>query len=112
MSRSYKKTPISKSGGYGKNGKKLAGRKWRRTINENDIVGRRSLYKRNYSSYDIYDYVSRWTKEEAKRYYKEAKFNYENGINDWKYWGSKENIKYPTVGDFLKDRWEKYYRRK
>lgn len=74
MSRSFKKTPISKCAGYGAYGKKLANRKVRH--NKNDMFANRSrnLYKKVYETWDINDCIIRWTRKEAK----------ESGmIDDW-----------------------------
>lgn len=84
MSRSFKRNPILKDN---KNGRKLAKRqankKVRRHLKDNfNLTLRGKLYRKIYNSYDIYDYISRCSKEES-RYYN-FKDNY-----DWEkyyYW--------------------------
>lgn len=67
MSRSYKRNPISKDGGKSsKSAKQLANRRLRR---KNNFDIKRSNYKKTYEQWDINDYISRWTLEDA--------------INDW-----------------------------
>ena len=63
MSRSIKRNPICKSGSRGKAGKKLANRRVRQTLI--DLPRKSRLYKKVYPSYDICDYISRWTKVDA-----------------------------------------------
>jgi hypothetical protein len=50
MSRSFKKVPIIKYGGYGKLGKHFANKR----VRKNDI-GDNGNYKKLYERYDIYD---------------------------------------------------------
>ena len=59
MSRSYKKTPITKGCGYGRFGKKYANR----ILSRNNEIFKRSLYKRNFNSWDINDYISYFSLE-------------------------------------------------
>lgn len=66
MSRSKRRTPIVKDHNSGKWGKKQANKKVRR---EKDFDGKGSSYKKIYNSWDIHDYISYYSKEEA--------------INDW-----------------------------
>ena len=61
MSRSYKKVPITKDRGCGKDMKKFANKKVRRT---NELING-GTYKKVFDQWEIHDYVSRWTKEEA-----------------------------------------------
>jgi len=51
MSRSEKKTPIIKYGGYGKQGKKWANRRVRR----NYSISNGNNYRKMYESWDIFD---------------------------------------------------------
>lgn len=95
MSRSYKKTPITKGCGYGRFGKKYANRILRR----NNEIFKRSLYKRNFNSWDINDYINYFSLEDAKEYYNQHK------DEDW------FNIRFKTLDDYI-DNWKKYYRRK
>lgn len=112
MSRSYKKTPIVKSGGYGgHDDKRFARRKWRRSIKEDDVASKRSLYKRNYSTWDINDYINRWTKEEAIDYYNNIKDKAK--LNNWERQYYKNILKrYPTLESYLEKYWYKNFRRK
>lgn len=53
MSRSFKHTPVLKYGGMGKDGKRFANKKVRKTD-----IGNGRNYRKLYSSYNIYDVVS------------------------------------------------------
>ena len=66
MSRSYRKHPISKDGGRSsKQQKKMANRKVRRaTFDELPIKG--AGYKKHFPQYDINDYVTYWSWQQAK----------------------------------------------
>ncbi|MCI9125408.1 MAG: hypothetical protein HFH35_15355 [Eubacterium sp.] len=64
MSRSFKKTPITKCAGYGTYGKKLANRKIRHT--QGDVLFNRKLYRKAFDTWDIYDCKSRMTRKDAK----------------------------------------------
>lgn len=104
MSRSYRKNPILKDGGRSsKKNKQLANRKVRRELNRD--VSEESLSKvqpkKMYESYDVNDWISRYTKEEAEADY----YNRNRLHGEWFY------EKYPTLEDWLKY-WEKTYRRK
>ena len=95
MSRSYKKNPIITDGRTPtvKRMKRIANKKVRHTKN----LPNGKSYKKVFETYDIHDYISRWTWEEAKLAY----FHFDpNGIN-WQ----KD---YPTLKDFYKY-WRKYY---
>lgn len=109
MSKSYKKTPIGKDCGYHKKGKKFANRRVR-ALNENELCSRGSLYKRYYESWNIVDYISRWTKEDAIEYYKKKEIAFEHNKED----KSLKNFfkEYPTLEAYLDKMWERYYRRK
>lgn len=62
MSRSFKKVPIHKDNGkYSKDSKRRANRKIRRT----GIVASGGSYKKHYPQYDIHDFCSYWSKEDA-----------------------------------------------
>ena len=63
MSRSYRKNPICKDNGSSKSSKRCANRKTRR--HENELPSKGCYYKKIYEQYDIHDWVSRWTWEEA-----------------------------------------------
>ena len=67
MSRSFKKTPIYKDGGYQSDGKRIANRKVRRAPNVTFSTGKRKLYKKIYETWDINDYVIRWTRRDAEK---------------------------------------------
>ena len=62
MSRSYKKTPVVKDNFGGKTGKRLANKKVRKLKNE---LFKGGEYKKVYESWDINDYISYYTLEEA-----------------------------------------------
>jgi hypothetical protein len=94
MSRSYKKNNISKDNPHGR---KYMKRYSNHKIRKAELPSRqRAAYRRVLSSYDIYDYIVYWTKEEAIRDY-----------------NNNERLQklYPTVEDFL-SYWEKLVHRK
>lgn len=67
MSRSYKKNPISKCDPKnGTPGKKFANRKVRRC---KDAIPNGKAYRKIYNSWEIHDYVCRYTYEEYNCHY-------------------------------------------
>lgn len=97
MSRSYKHTPIVKDGGKSsKKNKQLANRKVRRIINRNiDIILKGNDHKKVVETWDINDYVTRFTEKEAiEVYYRTISSN-----NYYDRWFKEE---YPTLEDWLK----------
>ena len=122
MSHSYKKNPICSDGRSPtpRQMKSIANRSVRRRNKrivqgwlERDQKYRDELtldgksYKKWFCSYDIHDYISRWSKEEAL---------YEYYNPRWFYWFSDDSWhsvwdEYKTEKEFLKY-WAKYYRRK
>lgn len=100
MSRSYRKTPILKDGGRSsKYNKQLANRHIRRKANRDvysDHIGSNSFYKKMYESWEINDYISRYTLTEAIE-------DYNRLIKmEWFY------ERYPTLEDWIKQ-YEKDY---
>lgn len=97
MSRSFKKHPVSTDG---RNGQIIPKRFANKTVrrNKNKIPSKGKYYKKIYCSYNIHDWISRWSWEEAKK-------EYEN--NPWPHW----KIQYPILKDFY-NHWAKYYKRK
>ena len=96
MNRSYKKTPIVKDNAGGKIGKRFANKKVRRLKNE---LLKRGEYKKIYESWNINDYISYYTLEDAIADWLEEEKDYvpkkyawrhkkyktlENWINAWK----------------------------
>ena len=79
MSRSYKKNPIYTDG---KNGqvisKRFANKKVRKYKNK---IAKGKSYKKLFCSYEIHDYISRMTWEEAKREYEQDDYNYYKNHN-------------------------------
>ena len=98
MSRSYKKTPICKDNGIGKNAKRSANKIVRRANEENIKAGKSNSYRKQSNSYDIHDYVSYWSREEAIKAYNEDK-------------GGRWHKMFPTLESFL-NYWAKCYQRK
>jgi predicted MPP superfamily phosphohydrolase len=96
MSRSYKKTPIIKDHDSGKVGKKLANRKVRRY---KEKIANGKAYKKVFNSWDIHDYISRYSFQEFKKDKEIYDKAYENGINRHPFWMTEK-------------KWEKYYKRK
>lgn len=93
MSRSYKRHPIVKDNRYSAHhAKQLAARRFRRKFrdDESEIPRNRSIYKKiNRDSWDIHDYISRWSEEQAIADYEQEK---PNG-----YWHKR----FETLEDFL-----------
>ena len=99
MSRSYKKVPISKDNqNCCKKDKQRANRKIRRT-NKLSLYQNKE-YSKITNTWDIHDYVSRWTKQEAIDYY---------NLHKEEEWFKK---RYRSLEDYLLKVWYKYYRRK
>lgn len=98
MSRSYKKHPFSTDG----NPKTLV--KSKRHANKvvrryNKDISNGKFYKRLFCSYDIHDYISRWSWAEAKRFYEELdEHDYRKKL-------------YTSEKEFYKC-WRKYYKGK
>lgn len=66
MSRSYKKTPIIKDNGGGKKfAKKIANKRIRTKLKQDIEIGNGNEFKKHSESWDIADYVSRYTEHEA-----------------------------------------------
>lgn len=114
MSKSYKKNPIVKGCGYGRDGKKIANRRVRRITKDSNEILKGNMYKRIFDSWEINDVILRWTKEEAINYYNERKKRYENkiGKNYEKKIDEGFFKKYPTLEFYLKEVWERGYKRK
>lgn len=101
MSRSYKKNPIYTDGRTPtpKKSKKYANKKVKHTSN----LPNGKAYKKVYESYDIHDYVSRWTWEEAKEWYLRK-----SQIEEWTHYLKKQ---YPTLKLFYRY-WKKTFKSK
>ena len=81
MSRSYRKNPILKNGKSAHQLKKEASRITRRRINRGDYddsLPQNCQYKRVYDSWDICDYVARYSISEAKKYINISYSEYKN----------------------------------
>lgn len=100
MSRSYKKHPYCTDGSTPgtKNSKRIANKKVRRCKNK---IANGKSYKKLFCSYEIHDWISRWTWEEAKADY----YN----LDLTSPWNWQDD--YPTIKDFYKH-WMKNYKRK
>lgn len=117
MSRSYKSTPIaSDNGKHSKEEKRRAASRIRNIEPESDkadsLVRKSNRYKYiNKDTYNIHDYISRFSEAEAREYYQRRLKEISN--TKWKK-RSKENFlkKYPTEDDFIQKRWAKDYKRK
>lgn len=96
MSRSYKKNPYCTDGSpkTTQESKKFANKKVRNTKD----LPNGGAYKKVFESYDIHDFIDRWTWEEAKALW-------ERGDNQY-----LRNL-YPTLKDFYRH-WLKCYRSK
>ena len=122
MSRSYKKSPYYTDGHRRttKEIKQIANRCVRRCnkrivygylyreLNYRDVLPLDGMsYKRFYNSYDIHDWVSRWTKAQAIHEWEHPHWYYSERTDTW--WHAWED--YKTRED-MEQYWAKYYRRK
>ncbi len=87
MSRSYKKHPYVTDGTAGST--KRRKRRANKVVRNNENLPNGSAYKKAYETWDIHDYISRWTWEEAK----EA---WERGDNEY----LKKH--YPTLKEYYR----------
>ena len=92
MSKSYRKNPIVKDNGKSKKEmKSLANRKVRRKLNDPDFnIADGKAYKKEFESWDIADFISRWTKEDAIKEYESKSKKYRWFKEEW-----------PTLDDYL-----------
>ena len=107
MSRSYKKYPFLTDGSprTTKEMKRYANSKVRNT---KGIYNGKS-YKKLFCSYDIHDYISRESKQEAIKRWFEEEADILNGIISFKYSFHNE---YKTLKNYLNRGWAKLYKRK
>ena len=117
MSRSYKKHPISKDNqrGGAKIGKRFAAHRIRNlSLEEAEVImGKSNRYKYvNQDTYDIHDYISHWTEEEAREYYRRMV----DGTGHHRSWQTAYREKfleeYPTEDDYINKVWAKSNKRK
>lgn len=101
MSRSYKKNPCAKDNGDKKAMKQIANRTVRRRVKMDEDMPARLQHKKMTESWDITDYKSRMTREEAIQWYND----------DSKHKSEKFKKRFPTLEKWLKY-WDKCYRRK
>ena len=101
MSRSYKKNPIYTDRNDGaKYWKRQANRRVRHYKGELQY----NKYKRIYNSWEIHDWVSRWSSDEALKSYQTDVF--------WWRGEPEKRWNYKSEEDFMNRQWAKYYRRK
>lgn len=87
MSRSYKKNPVYTDGRNGqKKAKRIAAKKVR-NFDIEALPSKGNQYKKVSESYNIHDYVSRWTWEEAV---------------DWYHKHPEQYSEYPTEKEFYR----------
>ena len=106
MSRSYKKTPVSKDWvRTSKRRKTFANRKFRRTQHKDVGVCKSQRYKRYSESWDIHDYVFRWTREDAiNSWFKEEAICAIHGYDLSTYGWHRD---YASLEEFLNKCWRK-----
>ena len=94
MSRSVKKNPVIKDNGKSKKAQKThANRIVRRKLKDPEFdIADGKAYKKEFESWNIADYVSRWTKEDAIKLYNEDRL--------------VDRRKFPTLEKWL-EYWEK-----
>ena len=114
MSRSCKKQPFIKDNGKGsKQAKTYANRIYRRRISKaTEPSGRKSaLYRRNYESWNIHDYVSRWSYIDALREWESEERRIGAGVPPGKYGRWSWHNQFRTKDRFL-NYWKKSMIRK
>ena len=102
MSRSYKKNPVAKDSGDKKSMKQIANRTVRRRVKNDEDMPARLQYKKMTESWDITDFKTRMTREEAIQWYNETVDRNPT---------TRFMKKFPTLKAWLKY-WEKCYVRK
>ena len=108
MSRSWKKKPFCKDKCSRWDKRKAASRVRNIPIDSEDndvLVAAPANYKKiNHDTWELHDYSFRWTLEDAiEDYYESAT------IGRWK---ERFLSQYPTLEDYLRKCWAKYYKRK
>lgn len=104
MSRSYKKTPVYTD--FSRFRTKYFKRKANHATRRLKDIGNYSDYKKHYNGWNIHDWVSLWTIDDARQSYQ----------NVW--WSSREECwkplwdEYENEEEFLNHHWAKYYKRK
>lgn len=111
MAHSYKKHPISKDN-QGKQLKKDKRRHSRGIRNLEDMPLReKSSHKKILrDSWDIHDYISRWTEEEARQHWREVAYGEHMRVSR-SYYTRDFLKKYPTEEDYIKKVWSKVIRK-
>ena len=102
MSRSYKKFPMFKSEKSCKKAKQYANRKVRRS---NQNLSNGNCYRKLSERWDMYEYKSYQTKQDAIVKWEEDRKQIANGVNTWK-------AKYPQTKEEAIIDWYKFYKRK
>lgn len=110
MSRSYKKFPLFRDVLWGKSmkkGRQCSNRKIRRKLRDVNIdVGNGRDYKRfGLNTWDLWEYKSLITRQDAIDRYEKEQIEFENGVRSW-----KPKFKW-TLEDELND-WAKFHKRK
>lgn len=110
MSRSYKKSPVYTDGRTPgpKISKRFAAKKVRNT-DWDELPLKGCGYKKVFCSYDIHDYISRYTIEDARRVWEDDLRSVELGIYSYEV---SDHAKYGTFENFLNKWWKKWYYRK
>lgn len=110
MSRSYKKFPLFRDVLWGKSmkkGRQYSNRKIRRKLRDSNIdVGNGRDYKRfGLNTWDLWEYKSLITKQDAIERYEKEQLEYENGVRSKK-------LKFEwSLADELNS-WAKFHKRK
>ncbi len=79
MSRSYKHSPVYTDG---RNGQVISKRYANKAVRKyKNKIAKGKAYKKLFCSWDIHDYISRWTWEEAKKEWENDKYNYYKNHN-------------------------------
>ncbi|WCK57636.1 hypothetical protein PP175_26620 (plasmid) [Aneurinibacillus sp. Ricciae_BoGa-3] len=94
MSRSYKKQPIIKDHDSGKAGKNFANRKVRRY---KQALPNGKAYRKIYETYDVHDYVSRYSYENFQHDKEAEEKQVQNGTRNYRFCLSEHD-------------WAKYYK--
>ena len=99
MSRSYKKIPISHSGGWlsKQSANRIVRSKIRNQADDNAVLPQKKQYRKMVEQYSINDYICYWSKEEAEKEYERSE---------------RLQKMYPNKKTFLNRCWAKQQKRK
>lgn len=89
MSRSHRKHPFRTDHDSSKENRSIANRIYRRKALDEEVPKKSNIHKKYYESYNIHDYVSRWTWEQALRDWETNEYlknRYKTKKEFYRYW--------------------------